>query len=430
MRLSHDAARASRGSAAIAGWRDVQTPRAAESQQGNNVLILHRVGVRRDDDAVLKGVSLQAQSPGLLFVVGSGGAGKSSLLAALAGVPGLQRNGTAELEGTAISADTTRIGWVTQHARLDGEGSCRTALQARLGCDEAQVEAWLELRGLAQLRDALAQPLSALPEAQRRALAVMSGLEAPARLYLVDEPTAGLDEVLTATVRRRLQEIAATSMVVVATHNRQDCLALGGHTALLAGGTIQEHGPSDQFFAQPRTAAGRLYVDTGNCNLPHEARVGRMVDGMWWIVPGLLCGMSRPGLMANADHQYRKLWAQGVRRIVCLEERCEYPLAPLQAVGLLHWNVGVRDMTPPSFNQAVDLCRWVDQPIRNNEGVALHCRAGLGRTGTALAAILIWFGDAAEAAIGKVRRAQPLAIQSPAQSRFLHDFADRIRGWH
>lgn len=413
--------------------RGVRTPRITASLQGNNVLILHRAGVRRGSEAVLKGVSLQAQSPGLLFVVGSGGAGKSSLFAALAGVAGdthFQLSGTAELDGVPIGAGATHIGWVPQHARLEGEGSCRAALQASLGGNDVQVEAWLEQRGLAQLRDALAHPLSALPDTQRRALAVMTALEAPAQLYLVDEPTAALDETQTAAVRRRLQEIAADSMVVVATHNRQDCLALGGHTALLAGGAIQEHGPSARFFAQPQTAAGRVYVDTGNCNLPHEARAGRMVDGMWWIVPGLLCGMSRPGLMANADHQYRKLWAQGVRRIICLEERCEYPLAPLQAVGLLHWNVGVRDMTPPSFNQAVDLCRWVDEPIRNNEGVALHCRAGLGRTGTALAAILIWFGDAAEAAIAKVRRAQPLAIQSLAQSRFLHDFADRIRGWH
>jgi atypical dual specificity phosphatase len=46
-----------------------------------------------------------------------------------------------------------------------------------------------------------------------------------------------------------------------------------------------------------------------------------------------------------------------------------------------------------------------------------------------LASILIWFGDAAATAIERVRKAQPHAIQSAAQQRFLHDFADRIRGW-
>jgi atypical dual specificity phosphatase len=60
----------------------------------------------------------------------------------------------------------------------------------------------------------------------------------------------------------------------------------------------------------------------------------------------------------------------------------------------------------------------------------MHCRGGLGRTGTGLGALLIWFGDSADDAIAKIRRAQPLAIQSIPQVRFLYDFASRIRGWH
>ena len=127
---------------------------------------------------------------------------------------------------------------------------------------------------------------------------------------------------------------------------------------------------------------------------------------------------------------YRSLAQAGIRWLVCLEERCEYAIAQARAHDITHLHFPVPDMAPPSFNQAVDLCRHAEDPIRNNQGLALHCRAGLGRTGTALALILVWFGDAADAAVAKVRRANPMAIQSEAQLRFVYDFANRIRGWH
>jgi atypical dual specificity phosphatase len=261
-------------------------------------------------------------------------------------------------------------------------------------------------------------------------LAVLCGLHADASLYLVDEPTAGLEDAHIRLVRERLAEVSTKASVVVATHNRLDCLALGGSTALLAGGTIQECAETARFFGAPATVAGKNYVETGNCGLPRAPSPQHHGDGIWWVVPGLLGGMSRPGLVMTAVEQYRRLADQGVGMLICLEERMRYPVAPARDAGLMLHHIPVPDMAPPSFAQAVDLCRLTEPGIRSNQGIALHCRGGLGRTGTGLAAILIWFGDGSGDAIAKVRSANPLAIQSVAQSRFLHDFADRIRGWH
>lgn len=358
------------------------------------MLVVQRLSVRRGRDVVVQHATLRVGNPGLLFVVGTGGAGKSSLLATLAGAAasqGLQASGTMELDGRPLDAGQVRASWVAQHACVDTPG---------------------------------------VPRRQRREEAVLAGLARDADIYLVDEPCSDLDRGQQERIRARLADLARRACVVVATHNRQDCLSLGGLTALLAGGTIQECAESARFFEAPATAAGRTYVETGNCNLPLEARLGKVRDGIWWLVPGLLCGMSRPGLTARSGEQFHSLVRQGVRHLVCLEERCTYPLSAVRGSGLAHLHFPVPDMAPPSFNQAVDLCRAVEAPIRANEGVALHCRGGLGRTGTALATILAWFGDDADAAIAKVRRANPLAIQSMAQLRFVHEFADRIRGWH
>ena len=358
------------------------------------MLVVQRLSVRRGRDVIVQHATLRVGNPGLLFVVGTGGAGKSSLLATLAGAAatvGLQASGAMELDGRPLDGPGVRASWVAQNACIEAPG---------------------------------------MPRWQRREQAVLEGLAGEADIHLVDEPTSNLDRESQERIRARLAEVATRSCVIVATHNRQDCLGLGGLTALLAGGTIQECAESSRFFASPSTAAGRTYVETGNCNLPLEARLGTTRDGIWWLVPGLLCGMSRPGLTARAADQFRILVKQGVRSLVCLEERCPYPMAMVRESGLSHLHFPVPDMAPPSFNQAVDLCRAVEAPIRANEGVALHCRGGLGRTGTALATVLAWFGDDAEAAIAKVRRANPLAIQSMAQLRFVHEFADRIRGWH
>ncbi len=340
-------------------------------------------------------------------------------------------HGLAELDGVRVDSLGGRTAHVPQHTALAADSeSVGEQLQQRCSASPARIAAWLARVGIAAPRAALEQPAALLTPSQRRVLAVLAGLQTEAALYLVDEPTAALEEAHAQLVRERLGELASRASVVVATHNRQDCLALGGRTALLAGGTIQECADSARFFAAPATAAARTYVDTGNCSLPGKPRLRHHGDGIWWAVKGLLCGMSRPGLVADAALQYRQLAAHGVGLLVCMEERVEYALEPLRSEGLVHHHAPLADMAPPSFAQAVDLCRLAEPAIRGNRGIALHCRGGLGRTGTGIAAILIWFGDAAGEAIAKVRAANPLAIQSVAQLRFLHEFADRIRGWH
>lgn len=385
--------------------------------------------LHRGETRLLTIESLEASAPGITFLVGPGGAGKSSLLTALAGAPGPRLSATPEF-GNRPWAEV-RKRHVPQGAQLARDGhSAAEQLQLQYGLRRDEIERDLAGLGLGSLAPQLDAPASALDRDVRRVLAVLAGLSGGAEVYFVDEPCADLADELVRAVRERLADLARGACVLVATHNRQDCLFLGGQVALLAGGCVQEFAPSRRFFGAPATHAGRIYVDTGNCNLPASQPQPASPDGLWWPVPGLLCGMSRPNLLHSAESRLREIAARGIRHLVCLEERVPYAPQAVRDQGVAHYHFPVPDMAPPGFNQAVDLCRTLEPAIRANQAVAMHCRGGLGRTGTGLAALLIWFGDSADEAIAKVRRAQPLAIQSAAQLRFLHDFADRIRGWH
>ncbi|MGE0326021.1 MAG: dual specificity protein phosphatase family protein, partial [Polyangiaceae bacterium] len=71
--------------------------------------------------------------------------------------------------------------------------------------------------------------------------------------------------------------------------------------------------------------------------------------------------------------------------------------------------------------------RTNEKALERGDRVAVHCHAGLGRTGTMLAAFLIYRGETAEAAITRVREVRPSYIQSQAQLDFLKRFAEDCR---
>ena len=81
------------------------------------------------------------------------------------------------------------------------------------------------------------------------------------------------------------------------------------------------------------------------------------------------------------------------------------------------------DGTEPSVQQAHRFVRFADERLATGKAVAVHCAAGLGRTGTMLAAYLIAHGSAAQEAIRSVRHVQPAAIETRRQIEFLHQLA-------
>ncbi|MCB1744557.1 MAG: cyclin-dependent kinase inhibitor 3 family protein [Gammaproteobacteria bacterium] len=115
----------------------------------------------------------------------------------------------------------------------------------------------------------------------------------------------------------------------------------------------------------------------------------------------------------------------GARVLVSLIEDEEigflglYELPHLVAQHDLIWtHLPIRDMGVPDKRFEA---RWLEEGerirsmLRGGETVVLHCLAGLGRTGTIAARLLVEFGMEPEAAIVRVRDARPGAIQTRKQ---------------
>jgi atypical dual specificity phosphatase len=139
-----------------------------------------------------------------------------------------------------------------------------------------------------------------------------------------------------------------------------------------------------------------------------------------WIDKPLLAAMARP----SGPEDLIWLREQGIEILLSLTE--DRPRRDwIDESGLLVYHEPLEDMEPPSQEQ---LGRCVSAILRANErkmGVAVHCGAGLGRTGVVLAAYFVARGLSAANAIARIRRLRPGSIETDEQAVAVEQYARR-----
>jgi heme exporter protein A len=173
----------------------------------------------RGERAVFAGLSFTLPPGGALLLVGANGAGKSSLLRLLAGlIPAAE--GRLLWRGEDALADRVahagRLRYLSHQDALKPSLSARENLAFFARLWGGDVEAALAAVGLAELATLPARVLSS---GQKRRLALARLALAPVPLWLLDEPTVGLDA---ASVQRLGPMLAAHraagGAVLAATH--------------------------------------------------------------------------------------------------------------------------------------------------------------------------------------------------------------------
>lgn len=173
----------------------------------------------------VRDVSLQVRAGELIAVTGPSGAGKTSLLGALAGVY-TPAAGQVSLDGTAVrdrdDATERDIVLIPQGNALVSvltalENAAIPLLNRRVPDAEELATTALTAVGLGE---ALGQLVEELSGGQQQRLAVARGLAQRGAVVLADEPTSELDSVNRGVVMRLLRaEADRGAVVVVATHD-------------------------------------------------------------------------------------------------------------------------------------------------------------------------------------------------------------------
>ena len=195
---------------------------------------------------VLDGIDLRVSPGERVCLVGESGAGKSSLLRVVAGLVPVSA-GRSRLESPDLVAGRLpALGWVPQHPTVLAGTVLDNVALGRPGIDERIARAALEAVQLGpwlrSLPDGLRTPLSGLDAplslGERRRLAVARSLAGPApRLWLLDEPTAGLDRAGARRLVTELGRIVDGVTAIIATHD-PSAIPLGHRVVELSRGRV------------------------------------------------------------------------------------------------------------------------------------------------------------------------------------------------
>ena len=206
----------------------------------------------------LNGLNLKLNEGDFVTVIGGNGAGKSTMLNAVAGVWPVDE-GKIIIDGVDVTrlSEHQRAAYIGRVFQDPMTGTAATmqieenlALAARrgkprtlrIGITKAEREQYRELLKTLDLglEDRLTARVGLLSGGQRQALTLLMATIARPKLLLLDEHTAALDPAAAEKILAMTTRIAAEQKLtcLMVTHNMRAALALGNRTLMMNGGQI------------------------------------------------------------------------------------------------------------------------------------------------------------------------------------------------
>ena len=247
----------------------------------------------------------------------------------------------------------------------------------------------------------------------------LAALSSDAALLLLDEPTRGLSEAQSQQLAAQLKEHRLRGAALVVTHDLRFAKEIADTICLLSAGKILWSGLAADFFQRPQSPLVQRFLTQGNC-WPGP-KTPMLPTHFHWVLPNQLAGMGAPGLSQDLEEDLAALSEAGINLLVTLTEEAPQ-LNQLKSYGIASRHLPIRDMGVPSLHSAANVCREIERLLGEGGRAALHCRAGLGRTGTMLAAFLVWRGATAEQAFAQLAVVNKGFIQTRTQREFVLRF--------
>ena len=227
----------------------------------SHVVELRDVKMQFDEKKVLAGVSLEVEPLDRLVIMGQSGSGKCTILRLILGI--LYPNAGSvffkqfeitRLRRRKLQQVRRQIGMVYQYSALLSSRSVHDNVALPLeelttaSPEEIDkiVDEKLELVGMTDSKDLLPSQLSG---GMRKRVSLARALVMDPELILFDEPSAGLDPVISSVIDELIISLTEKSKVtsIIVTHEMGSAFRIGTRMAMLYQGKIIEDGTPEQF---------------------------------------------------------------------------------------------------------------------------------------------------------------------------------------
>lgn len=225
-----------------------------------SVVELRNVRLQFEEKVVLDDVSLVVEPLDRLVVMGQSGSGKSTLLRLVLGILAPTEGSVffkqfeiSRLKRRKLQQVRAHIGMVYQYSALLSSRNVRDNIalpleeltkKTRTEIDKI-VDEKLELVGMIATKDQMPSELSG---GMRKRVSLARALVMEPELILFDEPSAGLDPVISSVIDELIIELTEKSKVtsVIVTHEMESAFRIATKMAMLYRGEIIEVGPPEQ----------------------------------------------------------------------------------------------------------------------------------------------------------------------------------------
>ena len=229
------------------------------------MLRLDGIDAGYDGTQVLWGVGLETKAKSMTVIIGANGAGKSTILKVVNGLLKPTR-GTVQFNGEDIThvpayeRPGLGLASVPEGRRLfpslTTEANLRLGAYAARGRRHAEETLGSVYRMFPRLRERSRLKAGRLSGGEQQMVAIGRALMARPSLLVLDEPTSQLDPAGTRLVGDALVRFAEENgtAVLLVEHKTGLVARIADEVAVLVGGRIVQHGPTNEILADPALA--------------------------------------------------------------------------------------------------------------------------------------------------------------------------------
>ncbi len=233
------------------------------------MLEVKRLAVTYGQHRALKGVDLQVAPGEIVVILGANGAGKTSLLKAVAGMIPSDAGSQVRMDGAVITGKAPHgiveagLALVPEGRGIFGDLTVRENLAlggfARRAREQADANRDRVLALFPRLGERSAQLARTMSGGEQQMVAIGRALMSAPSILMLDEPSLGLSPMLCIELFKNLRTVREAGVgILLVEQNARQSLAIADRAYLLENGEIVGAGPADQLARDPAVQAAYL----------------------------------------------------------------------------------------------------------------------------------------------------------------------------